>query len=62
MASDYRVTLLSRKELRIEVTWTQGVAVAGAGAVGGPTGIALAIDDGSSNDERHRLRLRRARE
>jgi len=51
-----------RKELRIEVTWTRGVAVAEADAAGGPTGIALAIDDGSSNGERHRLRLRRARE
>ncbi|CAD6220039.1 unnamed protein product [Miscanthus lutarioriparius] len=52
-ASDYRVALSSRKELRIKVTWTRGVAAgasgaAAAGAAGGPTGIALAIDDGSS--------------
>ncbi|KAG0542859.1 hypothetical protein BDA96_02G140200 [Sorghum bicolor] len=51
-ASDYRVALSSRKELRIKVTWTRGVVAGASGAVagaaGGPTGIALAIDDGSS--------------
>jgi len=51
-----------RKELWIEVTWTRGVAVVGADVAEGPTGIALAIDDGSSNGERHWLWLRHVRE
>ncbi|KAJ1288983.1 hypothetical protein BS78_02G130800 [Paspalum vaginatum] len=46
-ASVYRVALSSRKEFRIKVTWTRGVAGAGAPAAGGPTGLAVAIDDGS---------------
>ncbi|XP_062199397.1 uncharacterized protein LOC133901877 [Phragmites australis] len=49
-ASVYRVALSSRKELRIRVTWTRavtGAGGAGAPAVAGPTGLAVAIDDGS---------------
>ncbi|RCV10729.1 hypothetical protein SETIT_2G132100v2 [Setaria italica] len=51
-ASVYRVALSSRKELRISVTWTRGIAGAGAGsAAGAPaagvTGLAVAVDDGS---------------
>ncbi|XP_062193626.1 uncharacterized protein LOC133897068 [Phragmites australis] len=43
-ASVYRVALSSRKELRIKVTWTRGVAGAGTPVA---MGLAVAIDDGS---------------
>ena len=47
-ASVYRVALSSRKELRIRVTWTRGVAGAAAtAAANGATGLAVAVDDGS---------------